>query len=230
MAYPGELVRTLADVLGIDRSTIAQQDRLLAESGVRRMGGRGRSALHVSPQDAASLLLAAAAPPVSGPVVRETVRTFRAYADLRAHFSLRFALKDWESSDEPTYELGEWSKLSIMQELPRGHSLLSALTSVLSAFMAGQFESTQRVWRDDPDPAPVSVRVTFGTSWIASSTIYICGPHDTHFPYQAELEYRVPEQKRPISPIHPDLTRTSTVSEITFRALADLLNNGRNSL
>src|SRR4051812_27759836 len=120
MAHPGELVRTLADVLGIGASTVAQQDRLLAQANIRRKSGRGRSAALMTAKDAASLLVAVVAPPIIGPQVRETVETFHAFSDLKAHLT-----EELYDSDVIPSELGDWSNLAILRDLPRGHSLLA---------------------------------------------------------------------------------------------------------
>ena len=58
MATPGQLVRTMASVLGIPEPTITQYDRNLAEAGLRQIRGRGTSAAEVSAEDAANLLVA----------------------------------------------------------------------------------------------------------------------------------------------------------------------------
>ena len=44
MASPGELVRTLAEVLGVPEPTVTVHDRNLVTAGLRTKGGRGRRA------------------------------------------------------------------------------------------------------------------------------------------------------------------------------------------
>ena len=58
MATPGQLVRTMSEVLGISTGTVGQYDRQLAEAGLRSVSGRGSSAAKVTPADAANLLIA----------------------------------------------------------------------------------------------------------------------------------------------------------------------------
>ena len=58
MATPGQMVQTMADVLGIPAATVSQYDRQLAEAGLRTTGGRGPSAAKVGATDAANLLIA----------------------------------------------------------------------------------------------------------------------------------------------------------------------------
>jgi hypothetical protein len=89
MATPGQLVRTMANVLGIPEPTVAQYDRHLAEAGLRRMGGRGTSAAKVSATDAANLLIAIMGSPVSGASIKSAKETCDNYGYLptRPNFS-----------------------------------------------------------------------------------------------------------------------------------------------
>jgi hypothetical protein len=142
MAHPGELVETIASALGVPRQTVVQHDRQLVARGYRRKGGRGRSAVHVTPEDAANLLIAVAAAPVSGPVVKETIATFEKYSSLPAWM---------EDREKPA----DWSGLRGLSELPKGHSLSKALAALIHGFARGDFENADLVWRNLPDPADV---------------------------------------------------------------------------
>ncbi len=84
MATPGQLVRTMANVLGIPEPTVAQYDRHLAEAGLRRVGGRGTSAAKVSATDAANLLIAIMGSPVSGASIKSAKETCDNYGYLPA--------------------------------------------------------------------------------------------------------------------------------------------------
>src|SRR5439155_17694246 len=66
MATPGQLVKCIAEALGIPEPTVVQYDRLLAENGLRSKGGRGTSAAKVTAVDAANLLIAIMGSPVAG--------------------------------------------------------------------------------------------------------------------------------------------------------------------
>jgi hypothetical protein len=152
MASPGQLVETIASALGVPRQTVIQHDRQLAAKGYRRKGGRGRSAIRVTTEDAASLLIAVAAAPVSGPVVKETVGTFEKYASLPA----------WKLHH---YEPGNWSGLKVLSELPKGHSFSEALATLIREYARGNFASVDFVWSNFPgaesgDPGDVQVTVT----------------------------------------------------------------------
>ena len=64
MATPGELVDTMAEVLGLPIATVTQYDRQLAENSLRSRGGRSRGpAQKVTPRDAANLLISIMASP-----------------------------------------------------------------------------------------------------------------------------------------------------------------------
>ena len=58
MASPGELVRTIAEVLGIPEATVTVLDRNLVVAGLRTKRGRGPSAAEVTTLDGARLLIA----------------------------------------------------------------------------------------------------------------------------------------------------------------------------
>lgn len=58
MATPGELVRTVAEALGVPEATVVVHDRNLATGGLRTKSGRGWSAARVTARDAAHLLVA----------------------------------------------------------------------------------------------------------------------------------------------------------------------------
>lgn len=151
MAHPGLLVETIADALGVPRQTVIQHDRELAASGYRRKGGRGRSAVHVTTDDAANLLIAVVAAPVSGPVVKETVATFERYAFLPA----------WK---EMYHEPADWSELKVLSELSKGHNLSSALSAIIRGYSNGDFAKVDNIWRSFApstigDPGHVSVQV-----------------------------------------------------------------------
>src|SRR4051794_10024911 len=58
MATPGQLCTETAQLLGLERNTTATAWRLLRENFKVTTGGRGRSAAHCVPADAANLLIA----------------------------------------------------------------------------------------------------------------------------------------------------------------------------
>ena len=84
MATPGQLVKAMADTLGISKATVTQYDRVLAEKGLRSRGGRGTSAARITSRDAANLLIALATSPILGLSAKDAVVNCEAYASLPA--------------------------------------------------------------------------------------------------------------------------------------------------
>src|SRR3569833_1510608 len=106
MPYPRQLVTAIAESFGIPEATVALHDRLLAEAGLRTSGGRGRSAAKVNTDDAANLLIAVAAEPITGPTVRDSAQTVRKYALLPA----------WAGF--PLDKAGDWASVPGLNRLP----------------------------------------------------------------------------------------------------------------
>jgi hypothetical protein len=126
MATPGQLVRTIASVLGVPEPTITQYDRHLAEAGLRQIRGRGTSAAEVSAEDAANLLMAILGSPVVGASIRTAADTSKVYGSLGVlkNFSnvARFA------------EHG----LTTLSKLPRRHSFKDALAALIDGASRGE--------------------------------------------------------------------------------------------
>lgn len=134
MASPGELVKAVAQVLGVPEPTVVVHDRNLAIAGLRTVGGRGRSAAKMRPRDGASLLTVVAA----SPKVNDTVETLQAYGNLTVG-SGRFFARDDDSQDaegstdqDKRWNLGSL-KIPELQNLPPDHTFLDALTALLEA-------------------------------------------------------------------------------------------------
>ncbi|WP_449044866.1 hypothetical protein [Paracoccus versutus] len=58
MATSGEMVAAIADLFDVNAVTVESIDRSLSAAGLRRKGGRGRSALHMTGSDIVSLTFA----------------------------------------------------------------------------------------------------------------------------------------------------------------------------
>jgi hypothetical protein len=151
MATPGELVRTVATVLGIPEATVVQHDRNLASGGLRTKGGRGRSAARVTSEDAANLLIAICGAPISGASVKETLATCNRFGPLRAY---GYGTK-----------LGNFSRLKsqlpTLGKLAPGHSFREAISALIDSLAAGEFEYEGRptgsisVSFDGPTPSGI---------------------------------------------------------------------------
>jgi hypothetical protein len=89
MATPGQLINTMAEILGVPVPTVAQYDRQLAEAELRTVSGRGRSAAKVNAVDAANLLITIMGSPISGPTIAAAQETCMQMGDLPAHSKFR---------------------------------------------------------------------------------------------------------------------------------------------
>ena len=125
MATPGQLVEATAAVLGVPRATVALYDRVLAENGLRTKTGRGRSAAKINSRDAAHLLLAVIASPISGTSTKDAAKACKTYASLpslpKASLAEHFA----------TFGLPSLASLS------RSHLLVDALSALCDAAARG---------------------------------------------------------------------------------------------
>ncbi|WP_441252473.1 hypothetical protein AB8A28_16785 [Tardiphaga sp. 71_E8_N1_1] len=128
---PASVIDMVSRHLGIPRATVAMQDRLLVKDGYRQLSGRGRAA-SVSCNDAAAVLLAVAATPISGPAIAETVIHYRRYADLQATDQIY-----------PVSYPGLWD----LDQLAEGHSLQDATTALIDKIARGRFERVQDIWK-----------------------------------------------------------------------------------
>jgi hypothetical protein len=127
MATPGDLVRTMAELLGIPVATVVQYDRQLAEAGLRSKRGRGTSAAAITAADAATLLIAIAAAPLSGPTLKDAVRSCQAYGSLPIR---------WEASRPKRFRnFG----LPTLASLRREHCLHDALSVLIDGAARGEF-------------------------------------------------------------------------------------------
>lgn len=131
MASPGQLVETMAAVLGLPQATVAQYDRQLSEAGLRSKGGRGRSAAKVTAGDAANLLLAILGSPVAGAAIRPAPEASRAYGELTTRLA---------ASDKAIF--GRFGFPSV-SDLPDEHSLAQALATFIDRAGHGELFSVK---------------------------------------------------------------------------------------
>ena len=135
MATPGELCNKTAELLGFSPNTTAIAWRALRENSQVTSGGRGRSASHCVPSDAANLLIA-------------TI----------GKLPLKSYLKSWERYSRLT-ERGEAARprskqrelISLTTEiggLKNGHTFQEGLTALIASAMSG---SLQDFFRDALD-------------------------------------------------------------------------------
>ncbi|MBT1513790.1 hypothetical protein KIP88_25185 [Bradyrhizobium sp. SRL28] len=121
MPTPADIIDVISTRLSFPKKTVAQQDRLLVINGQRKISGRGRSAM-ASPRDAAALLIAVAATPISGPAIN--IANYQSYANLHAvHL--------------PQGKLESWRNIVSLRDLPDGHTLLEALSRIITCLSKG---------------------------------------------------------------------------------------------
>jgi hypothetical protein len=122
LATPGKLVRLISDVLPYPLGAVTEIDRALVSSELklRTRGGRGRSAAHVTPRDAANLLIATLASPVSGPKTTRAVDSYMTFAPLPL-----------ESRSDGDVGLPDLQALG-------GHHFVEAIESLIASGVSGQ--------------------------------------------------------------------------------------------
>jgi len=126
MASPGELISAMAATLGLSEATIFQFDRQLAEAGLRSKSGRGRSAARVTANDAANLLIAIAATPLSGAGPKDAAFTCATFGALPVQTA--------PPSSEVFAQLG----LPCLTGLPQRHNAITALTTLIAGTVQGE--------------------------------------------------------------------------------------------
>ena len=196
MATPGQLVETMADVLGVPAATVSQYDRQLAEAGLRTSGGRGTSAAKVTATDAANLLIAILGSPVSGAsikVARQMCETLGALPARRAS-STKLRKFGFDS----------------LAALPRTHTLRDAVSALIEAASTGEPFGKSYFFYLNVDCPTLSARIGFGRRSSSSE--------------MADLTYDLKDQDTPRgAQFKPDLKQRRTVSFQTIQVLANLI-------
>jgi len=121
VATPGDLVRSLATVTALPEATVAVHDRHLRAAGLRRSGGRGRSAARVGPRDAAVLLVSV----LAGGNIVGTGETIRRYVTTRPQRQ--------ESNSPLPRDIG----IPELASLSPDHSFIDAVEALISAAATG---------------------------------------------------------------------------------------------
>ncbi|HWK32369.1 MAG TPA: hypothetical protein VNR51_01645 [Hyphomicrobium sp.] len=121
MASPKELVECVAEAFGLPVATVGMHDRALSDAGLRTKGGRGLNVPPVTAADAARLMIAVSATPVSGAAIANTVEQCRQYGALQA-VDRRGAPLAWRQRR---------SVPSSLRDLPAGHTVEEALIGLI---------------------------------------------------------------------------------------------------
>jgi len=156
MATPGQLVRVMADVLGISKPTVVQYDRALAENGLRSKSGRGTSAAKVTSSDAANLLTAIGGSSPLGLSAKNAVEICKQFSAL--------------TSIGPAESKSKVSALGLkgLANLPDGHSFERALSALIECAAQPEFSALDdaSVWVQFTGPIP-GAQIIVG-SWLFS--------------------------------------------------------------
>ena len=216
MATPGDLIEVMADALGVPQRTVFQYDRSLAEHGLRSKKGRGPSAATVTARDAANLLIAAMATPVSGLSIKDAARACQSYMSLRA--GLR--------SNEESKPTPRWL---IRSNLPREHSFGDALAVLIDNC------GRDNVWKaSKPKVDRLSLKVSLEGPRPMAEIVYIASPDE--FASQNSLNgrrlvyggrKRAHRDHAALDETFGDLTLRGSITLFTIQALGSLLKDER---
>jgi hypothetical protein len=144
MATSGELIETVADILGISKATVTTYYRSLREAGLVAKSGRGPSAAQMAARDAALLLVAAGGSRFEKEPAEKIVRDFdrvRSFSNAcrtqgRSTDGSQFQ-GDWIEGD------GAWNmggfEVPQLQTLPTRHRVADALTALIEAMAPNAF-------------------------------------------------------------------------------------------
>jgi len=144
VATPGELCNRTAELLGFQPNTTATAWRALREESRVTTGGRGRSAAHCVPSDAANLLIAT----IGKLPLKSYLKSWERYSSLT------------ERGDAVRPRSKRLELMSLTNEigaLKAGHTFQEGLTALIASAMSG---SLQKFFRDAMDPDGV-VRLGF---------------------------------------------------------------------
>ena len=127
MATPGELCAKTSEVLGLETNTTLIAWRALREGSHVTTGGRGRSAAHCVPADAASLLVAA----IGKMPLQSYLKSWERFSNLKEKLLIKRA--------HPKKTTPELDALEIRHAFSEGLTALitSAMTGSLQAFLGG---------------------------------------------------------------------------------------------
>jgi hypothetical protein len=215
MPTPGQLVEAMSEALGVPAATVAQYDRVLAESGLRSKGGRGLSAARVAAADAANLLIAIMGSPISGAAIKDAARTCKVYGPLPnlERAAMRQNLRSYG--------------LISLASLPVKHSLRAALSALI------QEAITQNIGIPPDDPFGrsytgadhlLTIRLDTPTPWAEIFVDLGAGGDPADW---GRLVYTGFFKKRPSKKMSPrsldDLHQTRRVTFRTVRLLAATL-------
>lgn len=144
MATPGQLCSRTAQLLGLEQNTTTTAWRLLRENSKVTTGGRGRSASHCVPADAANLLIA-----VIGKLPLKSIfSSWERYSTLPVRTSEVSAAASIRQLLDP---VGKRWQLDIpeFRELKVKHSFCEALSALIASVTSASLYSVIANWDGD---------------------------------------------------------------------------------
>ena len=195
MAFPGQLVQVMADVLGVSRATVVQYDRVLAENGLRSKHGRGTSAARVTPGDVANLLIAVGASYPLGLSAKHAAEICKKFSSM--------------VSIGPAPAQSDASKLGLerLAALPEGHSFGDALTALIECAGTPEFS-----------------KLDYGSVWVQFLGPVPAGQIVVDHLFGNYRDRRTLKRLRSGKVVEPGLTHASSVHTSTIRALGILVS------
>jgi hypothetical protein len=147
MPTPAQIIDVVSLRFGIHRNTVSLYDRLLVVHGYRKVSGRGRSAATTF-SDAAALIIAVAATPITGAALN--IANFESYAGLRA-------------ANLAAGEFGGWTTVDSLVGLADGHTLHEVLTRILDCLAEGKLipDSCGQPLANGQYPERTSIHIEF---------------------------------------------------------------------
>lgn len=151
MASPGQLIKCVSALLGVKEATVAQVDRQLVESGLRRKGGRGSGAVRVNAADATNLLIATAAAPLFDAAVSRAAKTVASIGGLpeeRIEIELVDEAADAKAA-KTKRDIAKRLHLPLLAKLPRDHSFRDGLWTLIQSSMIGDLGMAIEQWAEE---------------------------------------------------------------------------------
>jgi hypothetical protein len=224
MATPGELCNTTAELLGVEPNATAIAWRVLREHGQVTTGGRGRSAAHCVPADAAYLLIAT----VGKLPLKSVFKSWQRYSTLKSRYDGPVSLTEKVSA---TRELAS---------LQKGHTFAEGMTALVASATSGTLQQfIQEGLESDDHPA---IRFAIGSVRVRFSAPYpqafinlhknnhrrAVGLHLEYTDIPTEMSEIIDWSEKPRPPDESgDLTHIMEISGRTIFSLGDLLRGSK---
>jgi hypothetical protein len=213
MATPGELCAKTSEVLGLELNTTLIAWRALREGAHVTTGGRGRSAAHCVPADAANLLIAA----IGKMPLQSYLKSWERYSNLKEKLLTKRSISGKTKTE--------------LDRLEISHSFKDGLTALITSAKTGSLQAFLENAPSpgcDPEYGRISVHLNgpFPQAGIEMSKRIDPGSKDLQLWYSDKI-VRWPDQVRRIHKKSGDLSRSMTISERTILTLGEFLRQDR---